>query len=615
MKTQNTNSVNGEEKAMAVAEASREEWDKSSFLKEMFMGKFSFDLIDPFPEKKGMTSIEFKDFLERYKNFLATEVDSDLIDREGKIPDHIIERLREMKLFALKIGKEYGGHGFTQSEYCEILKLTATVDANLVALLSAHQSIGVPQPLIMFGNEEQKRKYLTRIAEGQISAFALTEPDVGSDPAKVETTVTLEGDHYVLNGTKLWCTNGTIADVIIVMAKHTDDDTISAFIVEMNWEGVKVEHRCHFMGLKALENGEISFTNVKVPKENLLWEKGKGLKLALITLNTGRLSLPAAIAGQSKKFLEIARIWAREREQWGKPIHQHEAIAHKIADLAASTFAMEAMADLATAQYDNDQDIRLEAAVAKLYCSEEGWRLVDELLQIRGGRGYETADSLRSRGEAGIPVERMMRDFRINRIFEGTTEIMHLFIAREAVDTHLKISGVLINKKSSLKDKIMALPKIAWFYLTWYPTLWLYWPFGSSHLSFINRATKKLARQIFHGMVVHGPGLQNKQMFLFRIVDIATELYVMSAALSKAKQTDDYELTELFYQNSRRKIKRLFEDLWSNSDSLKYRIAQDVEKDKFINLEAGIVGLNQEQLNMHPFTPRTGLIENEKQLN
>lgn len=615
MKTNTQNSLSGEERAMAVAEASREEWDKSSFLKEMFMGKFSFDLIDPFPDKKGMNNLAFIDFLERYKNFLATEVDADLIDREGKIPEHIINRLKEMKLFALKIDKKYGGHGFTQSEYCEILKLTATVDANLVALLSAHQSIGVPQPLIMFGTEEQKQKYLTRIAEGQISAFALTEPDVGSDPAKVETTVTLEGDHYVLNGTKLWCTNGTIADVIIVMARHTDDDTISAFIVEMNWEGVKVEHRCHFMGLRALENGEISFSNVKVPKENLLWKKGKGLKLALITLNTGRLSLPAAIAGASKKFLEIARIWSREREQWGKPIHEHEAIAHKIADMAASSFAMEAMADLAIAQYDNDQDIRLEAAVAKLYCSEEGWRLIDELLQIRGGRGYETADSLRARGEAAIPVERMMRDFRINRIFEGTTEIMHLFIAREAVDTHLKISGILIDKKSSLKDKIKALPRIAWFYLTWYPTLWFYWPFGSSHLSFINRATKKLARQIFHGMVIHGPGLQNKQMFLFRIVDIATELYVMSAALSKSRKTGDFELNQLFFENSKFKIKRLFEDLWSNSDELKYRVAQDVEKDKFTHLESGIIALSEDKRNMHPFTPKEGLEVNVDRLN
>lgn len=585
------------EKSLQVAESSRDEWEKTSFLKDMFMGKFTYDLIHPFPEQKGLRDENFLDFLARYKQFLQDEVDSDLIDREGKIPQQIIDRLKEMKCFALKIGKEYGGHGFTQSEYNEILKLTATKDANIVALLSAHQSIGVPQPLIMFGNEEQKKKYLTRIAQGEISAFALTEPDVGSDPANLETTITTESDHYVLNGQKLWCTNGTIADVIIVMARHVEDDLISAFIVEMNWEGVKVEHRCHFMGLKALENGVLSFENVKIPKANLLWERGKGLKLALITLNTGRLSLPAAVSAGSKKMLELARLWCREREQWGKPIYKHEAIAEKVADLASSTFAMGAISDLATALYDNHHDIRLEAAVSKLFCSETGWTNVDDLLQMRGGRGYETADSLRARGEADIPVERMMRDFRINRIFEGTTEIMHLFIAREAVDTHLKVSGILLDKKKRMIEKILALPKIFMFYALWYPTLWMVWPFGGSHLSFIRRSTKKLARQIFHGMLYHGPGLQDRQLFLFRVVDIATELYVMAATLSKAEKIgeDAQDLADVFCENSRQKIEILFRELWHNSDKAKYKLAQRIEKDEFLWLEDGIIEMTNSQ--------------------
>jgi alkylation response protein AidB-like acyl-CoA dehydrogenase len=579
--------LTGEEKALALAESSREDWEKTSFLKEMFMGTFNFDLIHPFPEKKGMKEEYFLDFLAGYKQFLINEVDSDLIDRAGKIPKHIIDRLRQMRLFGLKIEKEYGGHGFTQGEYNEVLKVTASHDANITALLSAHQSIGVPQPLIMFGNAEQKKKYLPRIALGQISAFALTEPEVGSDPGNLSTTVEEDETHYTLNGNKLWCTNGTIAEVIIVMARHPEDDKISAFIVEMKWPGVKVEHRCHFMGLRALENGVLSFTNVKIPKENLLWERGQGLKLALITLNTGRLSLPAAIASASKKALEIARVWCREREQWGKPIAQHEAIAHKISDLAANSFAMEAISDLATALYDNHQDIRLEAAVAKLFCSETGWHEIDELLQMRGGRGYETADSLRARGEAGIPVERMMRDFRINRIFEGTTEIMHLFIAREAVDKHLKIGGPI------LKKDYRTLPKIMFFYFFWYLKLWFFIPFGGGHLGFINRATKKLARQIFHGMVRFGPGLQNKQQFLFRIVDIATELYVMAASISRAKKMggDAHLFADLFCENSRRKVDILFHELWHNSDATKYKLAQRIEKDEFLWLEEGIINL------------------------
>lgn len=413
---------------------------------------------------------------------------------------------------------------------------------------------------------------------------------MGSDPANLNTTVEEHSDHYILNGEKLWCTNGTIADIIIVMARHPEDDTISAFIVEMKWPGVKVKHRCHFMGLRALENGVIGFSDVRVPKENLLWERGKGLKLALITLNTGRLSLPAAISAGSKKALEIARVWCREREQWGKPIAQHEAIAHKISDLAANSFAMESISDLSTALYDNHQDIRLEAAVAKLFCSETGWHEMDELLQMRGGRGYETADSLRARGEAGIPVERMMRDFRINRIFEGTTEIMHLFIAREAVDKHLKIGGPI------LKKEYRTLPKVMFFYFFWYLKLWIFMPFGGGHLGYINRATKKLARQIFHGMVRHGPGLQNKQQFLFRIVDIATELYVMAASISRAKKLggDAHLFADLFCENARRKVDILFHELWHNSDSAKYKLAQRIEKDEFMWLEDGIITLPDE---------------------
>ncbi|MCM2351406.1 MAG: acyl-CoA dehydrogenase family protein [Bacteriovoracaceae bacterium] len=582
--------MNGEEKAMQVAESSREEWAKTSFLKEMFMGNFAYDLIHPFPEKKGMENEPFLDFLSQYRQFLTNEVDADQIDREGKIPPQIIDRLREMRVFALKIDEKYGGHGFTQSEYNEILKLTATKDSNLVALISAHQSIGVPQPLIMFGTEEQKQKYLPRFAKGEISAFALTETNVGSDPAHLETTIETKIDHYVLNGEKLWCTNGTIANVIIVMARHEEDDQISAFIVEMDWPGVKVEHRCHFMGLRALENGVISFNNVKVPRENLLWQRGKGLKLALMTLNTGRLSLPAAIAGASKKHLEIARTWCGEREQWGKPIYQHEAIAHKLSDLAANTFAIESISDLATALYDNNYDIRLEAAVAKLYCSETGWKNVDDLLQMRGGRGYETADSLLARGEPAIPVERIMRDFRINRIFEGTSEIMHLYIAREAVDKHLKTSGVLLDKNVKTSKKLLALPRIFFFYFFWYIGLWFTLPFGGGHLGYIKRSTKKLARQIFYGMIIHGPALQYKQQFLFRVVDIATELYVMAATISKSKQVHDSEdLAELFCQNSRRKVDMLFEELWNNSDKLKYDLAQRIEDDEFFWLEQGII--------------------------
>jgi alkylation response protein AidB-like acyl-CoA dehydrogenase len=598
-----------------VAEASREqEWAQPSFMRELFLGNFRLDLIHPYPLAEDERP-EFTAFYNAMKEFLRDEVDSVEIDATGEYPEHVVDGLRKLGAFGMKIPKKYGGLGFTNAEYQRIMLLLGSVDGNLSALLSAHQSIGVPQPLKLFGSEELKQKYLPRCAAGEISAFALTESQVGSDPARLQTTAekTPEGD-YILNGEKLWCTNGTIAKLLVVMARDPKTKKISAFVVETEWPGVKVEHRCHFMGLKALANAVISFKNVRVPGGNLIGGEGRGLKIALTTLNDGRLSIPNGSVGTSKLCLEISRKWASERVQWGRPVGKHEAVAHMIADMAATTFAMESVALLATEMADRGgYDIRLEAAAAKEWNTARTWEIVDATMQIRGGRGYETERSLAARGEQPIGVERMMRDYRINKIFEGSSEIMHLFMAREAVDKHLQVAGAMIDPEKSVAEKLSELPKMAAFYASWYPTRWIGWgqwpryqEFGAlaTHLRFVERNCRRLSRQVFHGMIVHQAKLQNKQAFLFRLVDVANELFAMASSVCRVQAmieqghpdaANAQELADLFCRGSRRKIVRLFKDLWMNEDVQKYKVALRVLEGQHVWLESGILKLSDRE--------------------
>ncbi|MGH7897759.1 MAG: acyl-CoA dehydrogenase family protein, partial [Candidatus Binatia bacterium] len=414
--------ITSEVESREVAEQARQkEWEGRAFLREVFLGNLPLDLVHPFPREKTERP-EFKKFYDELRDFLRHEVDSVAIDQTGEYPDQVVDGLRRLGAFGMKVPKEYGGLGFTVSEYCKVMEMIGSSDGNIGALLSAHQSIGVPQPLKLFGTPEQKKKYLTRCAKGAISAFALTEPHVGSDPASLSTTAERDGDTYVLNGEKLWCTNGTLAELLVVMARDPKTKKISAFVVETAWPGVKVEYRCRFMGLRALGNGVISFRDVRVPKENLIGQEGQGLKIALITLNTGRLTLPAICSGIAKHCLEVVRGWSAARIQWGVPVWKHEAISHRIADMAATTFAMDSIAKLASQMADRGgYDIRLEAAAAKEWNTVRAWEITDQTLQIRGGRGYETESSLQGRGEAPIAVERLMRDCRINLIFEGSS--------------------------------------------------------------------------------------------------------------------------------------------------------------------------------------------------
>ena len=502
----------GYKEARAISEAAREkDWKLPSFGKGIYLGHFQPELISPQPDMPFDAVEKGERFLAVLRAFLEDEVDPQAIESEGRIPDEVIDGFKAIGALGMKVPEEYGGLGLSQVYYNRAMMLIGTCHSSVSTLLSAHQSIGLAQPLLLFGSEEQKREWLPKVSTSQLSAFALTEPGVGSDPARVSTsaTPTEDGSGYLLNGRKLWTTNGTVADVLVVMAKVPRSDGhkggITAFIVPSDTEGVVVEARCEFMGLRGIENSQTLYTDVFVPAENVIGREGLGLKIALATLNTGRLALPAICAGVCKWATKIAREFASERVQWGKPIGEHDEPAQRIAFIAATAYGLEAMLDVASRLADEKRnDVRIEAAIAKLYGSEMGWRVIDELMQVCGGRGYETASSLQARGLRGVPVEQVLRDMRVNRIFEGSTEIMHLIIAREAMDQHLHVAGDLMEPDLPLDRKAKALGKAGAFYASWYPKLAVgrgqgpqsYASFGelAGQMRFVERASRKLAR-------------------------------------------------------------------------------------------------------------------------
>ena len=593
-----------ERQARKVAEQARETgWRRPSFGKELFLGHLRLDLIHPHPSGDADGKAVGEEFLKRLKDFCEREVDGALIEREARIPDEVYAGLKRLGAFGMKIKPEYGGIGLSQVYYNKALMLAGSVSPAIGALLSAHQSIGVPQPLAMFGTDEQKREFLPRCAKGAISAFLLTEPDVGSDPARLGTTATPtpDGEAYLLDGVKLWTTNGVVAELLVVMAA-VPGKGISAFVVEADSPGITVENRNAFMGLRGLENGVTRFHQVRVPAANRIGKEGAGLKIALTTLNIGRLSLPALCAGAAKWSVRIAREWSSERVQWGLPVGKHEAVGGKVAFIAATAYALEAVVDLASELADaGANDIRIEAALAKLYGSEMAWLVADELVQIRGGRGYETAESMAARGERGIPAEQMLRDLRINRIFEGSTEIMHLIIAREAVDAHLAVAGDIIDPEADRGRKAKAAAKAGGFYAKWLPTLVVgkgqvpgsFSDFGplATHLRFVERSSRKLARQTFYAMSRWQGRMERKQRFLGRVVDIGAELFAISATCVRANADggNAAELADAFARQARVRVDELFARLWTNTDDSDVVLTRKVMAGEFTWLEDGVL--------------------------
>lgn len=578
--------------AMDLAEDSRQqEWAYASFVGELFKGHFRWDLINPYPTQSPEDKKIGDALVSELTSVLKEHLDPEAVDRNQEVPKSALAALAAKGYFGMKIPKKYGGLGLSVYNYTRAMAVVGSYCGSTAVWLSAHQSIGVPQPLKLFGTEAQKEAFLPRLAKGAISAFALTEPDVGSDPAKMSTiaTPTADGKHYLITGEKLYITNGPEAELLVVMAltpsvmvKGKEKKQITAFIVETNTPGFEVINRCQFMGIRGIANGRLRFTDVKVPAENIIGKPGEGLKIALTTLNAGRLAIPAISAAAGKACMSMATAWSNKRVQWGLPVGKHQAVQIKLAEMAANTFAMDSAAMLTAAFADNDAaDIRLEAAMAKYMGSELSWKIADDLVQIRGGRGFETATSLKNRGEEAYPAERILRDLRINRIIEGTSEVMQLFIAREAMDVHLRfIMGLM--KPSGLGDKVGILSKMIPFYACWYPKQWIALPksFGTQHLDarnrkhlrYIQKTSKKLARRLFHTMARYQTKLEREQLILAHFVDIGTDLFAMASGLARAehelaKNPENQaiqDLIDLFCTQAKSRIRKHFASVCCN---------------------------------------------------
>lgn len=608
MSNEEMNNV-AKQKAMDLAEESRQaEWKFPSFTAEIFRGQFRWDLMHPYPVQSKEDKEIGDEFIEKLKAVCVEHIDATEIDRAGVFPQAAIDALAEIGAFGITIPKEYGGLGFSKVNYCRALQFLGSYCATTVTWLSAHQSIGAPQPLKLFGTEEQKKEYLPRLAAGAVSAFALTEPDVGSDPAKMGMTAVLDGDYYVLNGTKLWITNGPAAEIMVVMANipgkivnGKERMQISTFIVESDMPGFEVDHYCDFMGIRGISNGVLKFTDVKIPRENIIGKPGEGLKIALTTLNTGRLGMPASSTGGAKLIVRELEQWINDRVQWGVPIGKHQAIAKYAANITAQTYAMEAMVWLTSSWADKgNADIRLEAAAAKYFCTEASNALNDDFVQVRGGRGFETAESLHGRGERAIPAERWLRDSRIGRIFEGSTQVMYLIMGREAMDTHFKLMMPLLQPKKGQKEsKLQLLMKAAKFYSKWVPSLFIpssqsynvryLSPNNQGHLPYIEKNCRKLAFRLLLTMAKFKEQLEYEQVLLANYVDIGVDLFAMSAVLSmtEAKLSQNpndrtpNEIADLFCMNAKQRIKANYRAVRSNHNDTFNNVTDSLMKGDF----------------------------------
>ncbi|MFN3650696.1 MAG: acyl-CoA dehydrogenase family protein [Armatimonadota bacterium] len=553
---------------------------RRSFAKELFFGRFDASAL-PYPVPSAEERSQQEEYLARVREFLAREVDPDRIDRDACIPDPVIRGLGDLGVLSMSIPREYGGLGLSQQAYCRVMEKIGAVDASLAVFVNAHQSIGL-KGLLLFGTPEQKAEWLPRLARGELlAAFALTEPNAGSDAGGIETRAVLNeaGTHYVLNGRKQWITNGAIAGLLTVMAKvpgardEKGRERVTAFLVTPDMPGFEVEvaalEKC---GIRGTVTSKLAFHCMEVPVANVLGEPGRGLRVALTLLDYGRTTFGATCTGVAKRCVREALEHARTRVQFGKPLGEFELVKRKLARMGAMAYAMEAATYFTAGLIDRGaEEYMVETAMLKVYASEALWEIINETIQIFGGRAYFT----------DRPYERMMRDARINLIGEGANDVLRTFVGLVGMrDVGLALKDVL----DALRSPLEGFGKLTGFARRHLPGQdHVRVPLRSAEIDdlghLLEEQVRTFGRAVEGQLMRHREGILELQYVQARIADAATELYLMSAVVARldsALQEPDTEpgrveeevrLGRYFCHLAARRIRDCLHELGDNLDA------------------------------------------------
>jgi len=615
---------------MEQIEEARQQMTGLSFMAGVFMGKPDFNLLLP-PEEPAEEKQLGEAYCKKIAVFLQNQVDPDEIERTAKIPDRVLKGLFDLGAFGMKIPKEYGGLGFSHTNYGRVLTLIASW-SNIVSLtVAVPQSIGIAMPILLFGNEDQKKKFLPRVAREEISAFALTEPTTGSDAANIQTEAMLNstGTHFVVNGEKLWCTNGPIASLVTLIARvpakkvHEDGRSgwipvpdgkgaekrvPTAFILEMKTPGVTIRQRCQFEGCRGIENAHMTFTDVHIPVENVIGKIGEGLKYAFAILNVGRaISVPALCLGMAKQAWQPTLDRANSRVTFQKPLSERDTQIMRTGHMAATLFSMEALSSLVWHMADQKEyDIRMEAAIAKISCSEKTIQFLKNAQIIFGGMGYETADSKRARGEPGFPIEQLVRDIEMARIVEGATDVLRPFVAREALNPHLERAAKYLDDTVSKGERTREFITLIKGYL---PRYWEQWkrkslpprqamqhPQVRHQLLYAEQASRSLAHAILYILARHREALRDDQGRQNRIEAVGEEILTIAATALYAESQDRnhgehnvWDLAHEVFQTARKRIDRLIPEIIHNDDQSRVVVGKRALLGQYPFLTRGVI--------------------------